>query len=47
MFKNTKNKTFESWVVVSYLNAFPLLIQLVYFLCSEFLSLANDWALQL
>ena len=47
MFKNTKNKTFESWIAVSYLNAFPLLIQLVYFLCSEFLSFANDWALQL
>lgn len=32
MFKNTKNKTFENWIVVSSLNVFALLMQLLYFL---------------
>lgn len=36
MFKNTKNKTFESWIAVSYLNVFALLMELVSFLYNEF-----------
>lgn len=39
MFKNTKNKTFESWIAVFYLNVFALLMQLIYFLYSKFLFL--------
>lgn len=38
MFKNTKNKTFKSWIVVFYLNVFLLLMELIY-LYSEFLFL--------